>query len=199
MKQKYPGTWKIFMRYGAIDWLLKIAHNMQNTDRYEEPDRFGLVMAAREMHHILCDVKGGPHLAKNDINMPSRKAAIRSPLKTFPPHLPFAFEIPGTLLPDKYEPDRATLLQNDESLATFFGEHSTMWLHEFRKFNLISGWEKDDVEYKTTMTDWTNTWGHCEALHYSEFINRNKVSQLPPNENPRLGRYEGDRKDEMKD
>lgn len=193
---EFPYTWKVAMRKDAINWLMDITVNLmvdQLSDDPQHPEYLGLWSAALELFKLIYDHPDGPLVDEDDDTLPTDEAPVKVPYTN---HMvsetdPGFFEvIPGTTRDGVYTPDLVAAARNDQGLVEWFGEQSTMWIYDYRRFTIITGFEDNNSEgFRDVADKWSEAYGHVEVLSIKSFIRGFGVAELP--------RYPGDGKGPM--
>lgn len=173
---KTPGTWKIAVRPRIREWLLDIMDAYSNSGK----DIFGcsLQMFAdiyTEIYWLLLSPEPGVNCLlchEWDYETPTDEAPIVSSasLRVLQTRKEWKGQGADTA------PDDDNIRQNDDLLAQWFAEWAIVNLHNFRKYNIILGYTKDDPFTKVAIPAYEKAWGHIEVMTPEEAFARYKVT-----------------------
>ena len=173
---KTPGTWKIAVRPRIREWLLDIMDAYSNSGK----DIFGcsLQMFAdiyTEIYWLLLSPEPGVNRLlchEWDYETPTDEAPIVSSasLRVLQARKEWKGQGADTA------PDDDNIRQNDDLLAQWFAEWAIVNLHNFRKYNIILGYTKDDPFTKVAIPAYEKAWGHIEVMTPEEAFARYKVT-----------------------
>ena len=173
---KAPGTWKLAVRPRVREWLLDILEAYTDSGK----DIFGCSKQIfGDIYTEICELLQNPDPSDDrlmchewDYEIPTDEALIvsSSSLRVLQARKEWKGEGADT------EPDDNHIKQNDDLLARWFAEWAIVNLHNFRKYNIILGYAKDDPFTATAVSEYEKGWGHIEVLTPEEAYARHKVT-----------------------
>lgn len=168
---KPPGTWKVAMRPRPIEWIL---HMMDAFEPHQNTSSSVYQLYAdicSELAFMLFSAGGKSRalVSPEDMTVPSPEAPIICPtsLKTFDEKVGWKGNVKNNT-----EVASQDIAKNDEVLVKWFAETSTIRFEQFRKFNIITGYERDDEK----ATKWGAKYGHLEVMTTEEYCKINHVA-----------------------
>ena len=172
------------MRTRPMEWMLKM---MDKLPGGEEVDRRIYQLYADICSEVvLMLVSGREGSQSDDIDLPKPDAPIICPdvLREFD------FSV-GCYARSDIHVHNEAMAQNDNILVNWFAETSMTRFEQFRKFQIISGYDRRDEKGVTQMTDWANRYAHCEIFSAETFCESFRVTNsatLQKQEDERMAR-----------
>ena len=165
-----PGTAKLYLRKGCLQWLGEILDaNILDPDHDDAFD--GIYLTYYELSKILHIPGLGldyHSVAGEDYEVTSPNSPIRHSIVL--DQFGWEREVPGTKT-KPFQPDRAVLAKNDEVQVMNFGEMSHPWAEEFRIFQVVlpfaDNWSRG---FKERVAELSKEFGHLEFMSFNDMV-----------------------------
>ena len=183
---RHPGSWKVAMRPRPIKWILQMMDHLQE-GKDDHPGTYQLYadICSEIILMLLCEPNSNL-VQSDDIDIPKPNAPIICPniLRHFDQSL-------GCGVKSNIFIDPKAIANNDEILVTWFAETSMTRFEQFRRFQIISGYERGDKEGHAYMESWADHYAHCDIFVPEDYCKMNRIPdpvELQQKEDQRIAR-----------
>lgn len=182
-----PGTWKIALRQRPIEWLLRMMDAFE-PHQSKFPGVYQLFAdICSELAFMLFSNGGNTRtlVTPDDVDVPLPEAPIICPksLKALDEKVGWKGNVRTNT-----DVSPEDIVNNDEALVKWFAETSTLRFEQFRKFNIIIGYDRDDEKGKEFANKWGSKHGYLEAMTAEEYCKLNNVTSAASLEEMELDR-----------